>query len=144
MRILISLGRWPILALGALSVCFCAAPSGNARVTPEPGMEQRVTLTVGRGLQPEFRWTGDSAIAWLHVGRHDQDQLVWEIIASDSANSVRQPVRYGVAPAGTRAKPAIPLEPGVEYELSVGRFEMYHDMRMITQIARVRFRATAQ
>ena len=104
-------------------------------------MEQRVTVTVSLGLQPEFRWASDSGIAWLHVGRHDKDQQVWQITAADSANSIRQPVRYGVAPQGTRAAPAIPLEPGVEYELSIGRFEMYHDMRMITQIARVRFRA---
>ena len=105
-------------------------------------MEQRVTVTVSSGLQPEFRWAPDSGIAWLHVGRHDKNQQVWQITA-DSTNSIRQPVRYGVAPQGTQATPAIPLEPGVEYELSVGRYETYHDMKMITQIARVRFRASA-
>jgi hypothetical protein len=120
---------------------YCYRPTGSVQVTPEPRMEQRVTVTVSRGLQPEFRWSPDSGIGWLHVGRHDKNQLVWEIFAGDSANSIREPVRYGVAPAGTRAKPMIPLEPGVEYELSVGQYGTYRGMPMINQIARVRFRA---
>jgi hypothetical protein len=60
---------------------------------------------------------------------------------SDSTNSIRQPVRYGVAPLGVAAKPAIPLVAGAEYDLSVGRVEMYRGSPTITQIARVRFRA---
>ena len=126
----------------AVAMLYCrSASGGNVQVTPEPRMEQRVALSVSRGLQPEFRWSPDSAIGWLHVGRHDKNQMVWEIIAGDSANSIRQPVRYGVAPAGAKTQPLIPLEPGVEYELSVGRYEMYRRAPMMTQIARVRFRA---
>jgi len=136
----VSLGERHIGLFLAIAISSCAS-SGNVRVTPTPGLEQRVTITVSRGLQPEFRWSPDSGIGWLHVGRHDKDQLVWEIFSGDTASSMRQPIRYGVPPAGARAKPAIPLEPGVEYELSVGRIEPYRSTTLITQIARVRFRA---
>lgn len=60
----------------------------------------------------------------MHVGRNDTREQVWEIKLTESTDSIRQPVRYGVAPLGTRGKPAIPLVPGAEYELSVGRVEI--------------------
>jgi len=127
----------PLLVIALAAAC---APSPNVDVTPVRGLEQRVTITVSRGLQPEIRWSPDSGLGWLHVGRNDTREQVWELKLTDSTNSIRQPVRYGVAPSGIAAKPAIPLVPGAEYELSVGRVEMYRGSPMITQIARVRFR----
>ena len=82
-----------IAALLIITLSACAQ-SPNVAVTPVRGLEQRVTITVSKGLQPEFRWSPDSGLGWIHVGRDDTREQVWELKLSDSTNSIRQPVRY--------------------------------------------------
>jgi hypothetical protein len=133
------LTRADTVTLLLAALISCSSPRGSVSVTPLPGMEQRVQLSVSRGRQPDIRWAPDSAVAWVHVGRVDKNERVWEI--TDSANSIRPPVHYGVTPPGATEKALMDLEPGVEYDLSIGRWELYRGYRIITQIARVRFRA---
>jgi hypothetical protein len=102
---------------------------------------QPVTITVGPGLEPEITWAPDSGLGWLHVGRRDRNQIIWQIEARDSTNSLMQPIRYGAKPReAVELTSPVTLEPGVEYELSVARFVDTKPLgRVLIQVVRVKF-----
>ena len=102
---------------------------------------ESLSVSISSELRPEIRWAPDFGVGWLHVGRRDKNQIVWEMWDGDSTNSIRPPVRYGILPNGAiEMEPPVSLEPGVEYEVSLGRFT--HDRpfgRVLMQVARVKF-----
>jgi hypothetical protein len=102
---------------------------------------ESLTVTVGSGTQPQIRWSPDSGVGWLHVGRRDKNQIVWEIRAVDSTNSLHTPVDYGIQPGGAVEMTApVSLERDVEYEVSVARFTDTKPLgRVLIQVARVKF-----
>ena len=107
-----------VLAAAVQVACGTRAPARSAN----PSLS-RLAITIEPGPPPSISWAPDSALGWLHVGRRDKDQVVWRIETQDSTNSMMQSIRYGSVPAGARGRTAsVPLEPGVEYTVSVGRF----------------------
>ena len=129
------------LLLSVVTLLACSSSGGPVRVEPVPQMTQLVSFTITQGLEPEIRWSPDSGLGWLHVGRRDKNQIVWEIRTRDSTNSLRQPIRYGIVPPEAELMTApTTLEAGVEYEISVGRFQNFLNSFGLVQVARIKFR----
>jgi hypothetical protein len=119
MHLCLSRRLWVLFAI-SLGVLSCVRPS---RLTPACGPLDHLIVVAHQGLVPDFEWAPDCDIGSLHIGRRDLGQIVWWIQTSDSTNAFRQPLRYGQLPrTATIVHPAVPLQAGVTYEISIGRW----------------------
>lgn len=122
----------------------CAHPPG--RVSPTPcGPTSQVQLAIRPGSTPTFTWTPACAVGWMQVVRGDSGQVAWQIESRDSVNAFSSPVVFGTVPsAGVELTPAMPLEPGARYTVTLGRFFDANfggqQRRVIIQMAQASFR----
>lgn len=86
---------------------------------------QEPVITVGTGLQPEIAWTPAEAYELnVYAGAEDGDGFgsIWNAkMGGGYENTLRSPVIYGVPPAGSEVRPAVPLEAGQTYTVVVHR-----------------------
>lgn len=127
-----------------LGLAGCATHPG--RVAPTPcGPTSQVQIAIRPGPNPTFAWTPACAVGWLQVVRGDSGVVAWQIEARDSVNAFTSPVVFGVVPsAALELSPAMPLESGATYTVTLGRFFegsfSGQQRRVIIQMAQARFR----
>jgi hypothetical protein len=82
-----------------------------------------VTLSVGGGTNPAFRWTPDCRLFLVLVEDPLNGEDQWGV-ESDSANGIGPPVTYGTVPAGATKELMSPtaLQAGHAYRVDVFRF----------------------
>jgi len=127
-----------------LGLAGCATHPG--RVAPTPcGPTSQVQLAIRPGPNPTFAWTPACAVGWLQVVRGDSGQVAWQIEARDSVNAFSSPLVFGVVPSDAiELTPAMPLESGATYTVTLGRFFQGsfsgQERRVIVQMAQATFR----
>lgn len=112
------------IAVGAIfGACILVSCGGETGMNPPPPDENdfscsdSVSITVGAGLNPTISWTPDCT-----VGRLIVEQGIDEYWGSETAgeNSYRSPIVYDVhPPTALELEPAIPLEAGQTYTVSL-------------------------
>ena len=103
-----------VVALSAALACSSdpAAPDSDLEACTGP-----VTVHVSAGTSPTFDWEPECRLFFINVERGAGDE--W-LVHSEGENAIAPPVRYGEVPSGaTERAPAVPLEPGVTYDVTL-------------------------
>lgn len=130
----------------ALTLGLAGCASHPGRVSPTPcGPTSEVKLAIRSGPAPTFAWTPSCAVGWVQVVRGDSGQVAWQIEARDSVNAIASPLVFGAVPsAAIELTPAMPLESGATYTVTLGRFFegsfSGQQRRVIIQMAQDTFR----
>jgi hypothetical protein len=122
-----------------LCVGACARPGRLEPSCDTP--EGNLQVVLGRGTVPELTWSPICPIGWAHVARLDNDDIVWEITSRDSTNHISPSLVYGVVPAGTvQLHGPAPLQNGMEYQVSLGRFFQATNGTILVVLGQTTFR----
>lgn len=118
------LTRDPVLLVAGMALL--AGACGDDDTTQPVACTDDVTevdATIRTGADVVFDWSPSCAVALLLVEEGASDR--WSIGAPDGeSNVVIPPVTYGAVPAGAEeTNPAVPLQPGVTYELVLWRLD---------------------
>lgn len=91
--------RYPMLASLAVVLASCgdsAGPTGG-------GCDEPITITVSSTTSPSISWTPSCTVAVIRVSQLNEpvDSLKLKWWVQSESNSIRPPVSYGSAPAGS-------------------------------------------
>jgi hypothetical protein len=102
---------------------FALTACSSDSTGPDPSIPEcsgPVTIEVSAGTMPTFDWTPECRLFLVLVELGATDR--W-IILSEGANAIAPPVRYGVVPDGAvQQEPALPLEAGQTYDVTLARW----------------------
>jgi hypothetical protein len=111
-----------ILAAGVWFLMSCDGSTDPPPPPVKPVCMDSVTVTVAVGTDsvPVFSWSPDCKIGRLIVEQGFDEYWGTETCGE---NTYESPIRYGISPPNTcPEEPAIPLNPGQAYRVSVCRF----------------------